>query len=80
MARIGIPMLLKVMTGRGKHVDRNLASKALPVYVPPMNTKDVRQYMFQVARHTLRLQWTCHGKMQMYCGITKTKFVNNKGN
>ena len=35
LASIGIPMVLKALTGRGLHVEKSRPKRSIPVYVPP---------------------------------------------
>ena len=35
LASIGIPMVLKALTGRGLHVEQSTPSRSIPVYIPP---------------------------------------------
>ena len=34
-ASIGIPLVLKALTGRGMHVEQSRPRRSIPVYVPP---------------------------------------------
>ena len=35
LASIGIPMVLKALTGRGLHVEQSTPRRSIPVYIPP---------------------------------------------
>ena len=35
LASIGIPMVLKALTGRGLHVEQSTPSRSIPIYIPP---------------------------------------------
>ena len=35
LASIGIPLVLKALTGRGLHVEQSRPRRSIPVYVPP---------------------------------------------
>ena len=39
LASIGIPMVLKALTGRGLHVEKSHPRRTIPIYVPPHMTK-----------------------------------------
>ena len=39
LASIGIPMVLKALTGRGLHVEKSTPRRSIPVYIPPKPPK-----------------------------------------
>ena len=39
LASIGIPMVLKALTGRGMHVEHSTPRRSIPIYVPPHITR-----------------------------------------
>ena len=39
LASIGIPMMLKALTGRGLHVEKSHPRRTIPIYVPPHMTR-----------------------------------------
>ena len=39
LASIGIPMVLKALTGRGMHVEHSTPRRSVPIYVPPHMTR-----------------------------------------
>ena len=39
LASIGIPMVLKALTGRGLHVEKSHPRRTIPIYVPPHMTR-----------------------------------------
>ena len=44
LASIGIPMVLKALTGRGLHVEKSHPRRTIPIYVPPHMTRKGGKY------------------------------------
>ena len=45
LASIGIPLVLKALTGRGLHVEQSRLRRSIPVYVPPKKSGGKRKMM-----------------------------------
>ena len=45
LASIGIPLVLKALTGRGMHVEQSRPRRSIPVYVPPMDGRGKKMLM-----------------------------------
>ena len=45
LASIGIPMVLKALSGSGMHVEQSTPRRSMPVYVPPTTKKDGGKHM-----------------------------------
>jgi len=45
LASIGIPMVLKALTGSGLHVEKSRPQRTIPVYVPPTQGKGRKSSM-----------------------------------
>ena len=45
LASIGIPMVLKALTGSGLHVEKSRPKRSIPVYVPPKQGKGKNKRM-----------------------------------
>ena len=75
LASIGIPMVLKALTGSGLHVEKSRPRRSIPVYVPPKQGKGKNKRMITYQPPPFIGNW----KNPIGLGIKKKKAAKKKG-
>ena len=75
LASIGIPMVLKALTGSGLHVEKSRPRRSIPVYVPPKQGKGKNKRMMPYQPPPFIGNW----KNPIGLGIKKKKAAKKKG-
>ena len=75
LASIGIPMVLKALTGSGLHVEKSRPKRSIPVYVPPKQGKGKNKRMITYQQPPFIGNW----KNPIGLGIKKKKAAKKKG-